>query len=465
MNYEFLKDVIGSPWQIEPRTLNSLYPIFKAMISGISLESSPEPQNHIPYFINADLRKPGCEDDDCGDDEDDDDEDDMENDLPDNDLENPKTIHVLPIRSVLTKHDQNCGPVGTRTLGNRLIEADRDRNVLGHILLIESGGGQASAVPELSEAIQKCSKPLVVWIDGCACSAAYYIATYCNEIIASRPMDYVGSIGTLSQFESRKSKSPENEDGVISVTIYADGSSEKNEEFETAINEFDFTLMKERILNPFNEKFQQDVITNRPQVLLEQLKGRTYYARDVIGSLIDSIGEFSTAVDRVIALANYTAPATSKQGATNQNITKSKIEMKQFPHLNSVLAVEALEATEEGAFLNEEQFTSIEERLELNQQLATERDTAVQSLETATATLGATQASLEQAYDPFNAIDPTIAAAITPEAKAEAVRTLLATPPAVAAVQNLGQNNTETDQVDWEAINNLPHNKAVDANS
>ena len=140
--------------------------------------------------------------------------------------------------------------------------------------------------------------------------------------------------------------------------------------------------------------------------------------------------------------------------------------MKQFSHLNHVLAVVALEATEEGVFLNEEQLQSVEDRLELNQQLSVERDQAVQQSADATATLGTSQALLASAMDPFNAIDPTILAAVTPAAKVEAIRVLLASKPAVAAIQNLvTHDELKTDEVDWNTINNLAHNKQVDINS
>ena len=138
----------------------------------------------------------------------------------------------------------------------------------------------------------------------------------------------------------------------------------------------------------------------------------------------------------------------------------TKVEMKtQFLHLNNALNVQALESTTEGVFLNEEQLQLIEERLESNQQLVVERDTASASLQSS-------QASLASAYDPLNAIDPSIASAVTVDAKATAVRALLAARPAAAPVQALEQHdNAITDEVDWEAINNLEHNKQVDANS
>ena len=456
MNYEFLKDVLGSPWQIEPGTLNSFYPVLRGLFHGLQLEKSMEPENHLPFKISALTRNvsmwsqpevPLTDED------------------PEPEVEKEKVVHVLPVRSLLTKHDQNCGPVGTRTLGNRLLAADGDPSVLGHILVIESGGGQASAVPEMTDAIQKCTKPIVVWIDGMADSAAYYIACYCDRIIASRDMDCVGSIGTMAIYEGRKSKSAEDEHGVISVTIYADGSEEKNEEWDKAINEFDFTLAKDRILNPFNAKFRADVLANRPQVLETQLKGKTYLAGEVIGSLVDSIGEFSTAVDQVLQLANFNS-GTSKTTGSNQQIINPKKQMKQFSHLNSVLALEVLEATDEGVFLNEEQLQSVEERLELNQQLSMERDQALQLSADAIAADETSRALLASVYDPFNAIDPTVLAAVTPDAKVEAIRVLLSSRPAVAAIQNLAtRDEIKTEEVDWNTINNLPHNKQVDINS
>ena len=151
-----------------------------------------------------------------------------------------------------------------------------------------------------------------------------------------------------------------------------------------------------------------------------------------------------------------------------ENIPKNKkVEMKkQFTHLNTALNIEGLESTEEGIFLNQEQLHLLEERLEATQQLATERDSAILERDTATANLGTAQANLSSAYDPFNAIDLSIAGAATPEAKALAVRTLLAARPAAAPVQTLEQQDEiVTDEVDWEAINNLEHNKLVDKNS
>ena len=145
----------------------------------------------------------------------------------------------------------------------------------------------------------------------------------------------------------------------------------------------------------------------------------------------------------------------------------TKVEMKkQFIHLNSALSLEALEGTEEGVFLNEAQLQQLEERLEANQQLVAEHDSAILERDTATTDLGAAKANLASAFDPFNQIDPAIATAETPEAKASAIRALLAARPAAVPVQALEQQDEiAANEVDWESINNLEHNKQVDKNS
>jgi ATP-dependent Clp protease, protease subunit len=150
-----------------------------------------------------------------------------------------------------------------------------------------------------------------------------------------------------------------------------------------------------------------------------------------------------------------------------QEVTpKNKVEMKkQFLNVNKVLNVQALEATEEGVFLNEEQLELVDNQIAQIDTLTSEHATALETvnaeLATATSSLTAVTAErdaarteLTNALDPFNAIDPTIANAATPEAKVQAIRTLLAAKPGTAPAQNLGGTDPITDEVDWDAINN-----------
>jgi protease-4 len=440
MNYQFLREILTSPWQIDPVTLNSFYPVFRGLINGLQIEKNPEPDIHLPAFHSIDrkIMFPSSAD--------------LEQDpKAHSEVQKEILIHVLPLHSLLTKHDQPCGPLGTRSLASLLLSADKNESIIGHILVIESGGGQSSAVPELTDAIKECTKPVITWIDGMAASAAYYIASYSKEIIASRASDLVGSIGTLIVWEGRKNKSAENSLGEISVTIYADGSDDKNSEYETAINAFDFTLAKERLLNPLNKKFQDDVQANRPAVLPEQLTGKIFPASEVIGSLVDSIGDFQTAIDHLILLSNFSSEKPVTQSIKSNNLK----QMKQFQHLNLALNLPALESSDDGVFFNEEQLQLLEERLEANQQLVTERNQSVGQLETAQLNLETAQSNLASSLLPFNQIDPSVAAAETPDQKAEAIRVLLSNRIAATPVGTLETQDEITEsEVDWDKINN-----------
>jgi ClpP class serine protease len=250
-----------------------------------------------------------------------------------------KVVSVIPVRGAMTKHNQVCGPAGTRTIAARLKEADMDPDVIGHVLVFETGGGSANSVPELSEAIIGCSKPTLAYVDGMMCSAGQFAGSYCREVMASRASDLIGSIGTMIVFEGRKAKSEENDEKIIHLRVYADGADEKNQEFESAINDFNFKLVKERILNPHNEQFIAQVKSNRPGVLEEHLHGRAYPAGEVLGSLVDSIGSFEEAVKRVVSLSGF-KPERQGMASDSVNVQSQIIVSMKYPQIMSVLALD-----------------------------------------------------------------------------------------------------------------------------
>jgi hypothetical protein len=139
---------------------------------------------------------------------------------------------------------------------------------------------------------------------------------------------------------------------------------------------------------------------------------------------------------------------------------------KQFIHLNSTLNIEQLEGSAEGAYLNEEQLGLIEAALERTEQLETANEAANTEQEDLLSRLERNLVTISKAYEPLNAVDPTIEAAGTAEEKADAIRTLLAARPAGTPIQALGQSDeTVSDEVDWDTIDQLPHNKQIDINS
>ena len=117
--------------------------------------------------------------------------------------------------------------------------------------------------------------------------------------------------------------------------------------------------------------------------------------------------------------------------------------------------------------LNEAQLEAIDSALVLNDQaIADARTEAETQRDAAAASQLTAETNLANAFTDFDAIDATVAAATTPATKAEAVVALLASRPGIAPVAIVKKDEApETVEVDWEAINNLPHNIAVDKNS
>lgn len=373
---------------IHPGAASAYFPLLKGALSGLKFEKEPEPENSIPFLVSTSTNRviPFSDPDELS-----------------FSREGDQFVFVLNLRGTILKHDAMCGPRGTRTLASRLARMDKEANVIGHIIVTESGGGMGAAVPEMADAIQALTKPAVAWIDGMSASAAYYINSYCTHIMASRATDQVGCIGTLIQLQGYP-KYAKLDDGSVVARIYADAATEKNDEYEAAL-EGNFTLIKERILNPHNEQFVNDVRTNRSGVLDEHLKGRTFNAGDVVGSLIDSIGSFNDAIDLVTSLANE---ASTSVTTNKSNINNSK-RMDGLTNLNGIQSITGLEVVDGHASLNEDQLTDIEQEL-ANGAQATAR---VTTLEQEVATLTAT---IEQNATRIAELESALAAAIGDDA-------------------------------------------------
>lgn len=271
----------------------------------------------------------------------------------DSNIPQGRQVNVVRLEGVMMRDDTWC-QYGTRTLASWLREADADKKVISHILLIDSGGGAADSVPDLADAIRDCEKPVIAFVDGYMCSAAMYAGSYCRHIVANRNNDMVGCIGTMIELCDFPAKATL-EDGQVYVRIYADPSDEKNSDFEAALNG-DFKPIRDNMLNPLANQFRIDVKANRPSVTDDQLHGRTYFASDVCGTLIDEIGDFSKAIEKSIQLSNI-------------NITA----MKGFEHLQSIDSCRDLQSVDNVVTLSMEQITDIDNRIAQGDEIATVR--------------------------------------------------------------------------------------------
>lgn len=209
---------------------------------------------------------------------------------------------IIPVHGTLLKYGTYCS-YGTTELADILRQAAESSNISSVLLDIDSGGGSVDAIAPLVDAIQYAQskgKSVVAHCDLCA-PAAYYIASYCDEIIASNQISSeFGSIGVMMSFPDY-AKYYERE-GVKVHTIYSSLSDYKNAPFEMA-KEGKYDMIREEELDPLARDFQENVKANRGNKLKLDttglIRGRMFYAKDAIAiGLADGIGTLDFAIQR-----------------------------------------------------------------------------------------------------------------------------------------------------------------------
>lgn len=220
----------------------------------------------------------------------------------------PGSVAVIPIQGVIMKED-NCGSPGTSTIKNRVKEASDHPNIGSIILSMDSGGGSVDGTFELADAIRDCSKPVLAFIDGMACSAGYAIVSGAKEIYASHATAEVGSIGTACTLHDNAGALEKW--GYKMHYINADSSPDKNQDYFKAM-EGDYSTIKGNILNPTNEIFLNTVRQNRAGKINttkeNTLTGKVYLAQAAADfGLIEGIKTFEQAIDRAFSLQSTTA--------------------------------------------------------------------------------------------------------------------------------------------------------------
>lgn len=265
-----------------------------------------------------------------------------------------KNIQVITISGPVMKDDQYCGPAGMRTMGNWIRNADNDPAVDGILLVIDSPGGTVAGTEELSTIIIGTKKPIVAFVEDLAASAGYWIGSSADEVIANNTTAQVGSIGVLMSFDDIIPALEKM--GVKRHTVTAPQSTEKTAMFDK-LRKGDYEEYKKTVLAPLADKFINTVKSNRPDVKDEQLTGKVFFAKDVLGSMVDSIATFDQALQRVADLAAQSPSATLNL----PNKTMSKTEYKR---LAKASGVEALESADDTINLTGDMAASVEVALE-----------------------------------------------------------------------------------------------------
>lgn len=173
----------------------------------------------------------------------------------------------------------------------------------GILLTVNSGGGATHGAIEAAKAIQELGVPVVAYVDGMACSAAYKLTVGADWIVA-RPSAQVGNIGTVLVYSdySKMAKAI----GIEIVAMSNDGADLKTIGHR---NDFADDVQLEFLqqnLNDLGEQFRRHVSDNR-EVAEEVFRAGWYNGNKAIElGLIDEIGDEDLAKQRLMELIEIT---------------------------------------------------------------------------------------------------------------------------------------------------------------
>lgn len=238
-----------------------------------------------------------------------------------------EAVGIIKIDGPITKNGGES-TMGMKQISGLMKSMARDSRVKSFVILGDSGGGSSAAVELMVDTINevKKTKSVIGCIEkgGYLCSAAYGIFSACHEIYSESGMNIVGSCGTMIQFEGRAANTID-KDGKKHIRLYATSSVKKNEAFEEALNNDNYELIVNDVLNPVNNNFIDMISANRSQLQGFNFgDGKDYFAKDVVGSLIDGIKSFEEIVDLSL---NYSMFANIKETSVSSKKLKSQKNM------------------------------------------------------------------------------------------------------------------------------------------
>lgn len=316
------------------------------------------------------------------------------------------SIAVIELVGAVMKQDY-CGTPGTQTLAKMIDQANADPSVSGIILYVDSPGGSVDGTSAFASVVQNSEKPVVAYVSGLMASAALWIGSGAKYRIASSGTDMIGSIGTVARWADWSKYYQEI--GVTIHEVYASKSTEKNIESREAEGRNDkkisnYAPLISNVLDPLNEEFINAVKNNIPGADKEVYSGAIYTAQAALDKgLIDKIGSFQDAIDKVVEL--------SQSIQSKQRIMS---ETKKFPRALAASKAESFDALNEGIWLTEDQLGNIESSLE-------ESET---NLTTANQTIDGLKTQLQDAQQKLTASEKQLGDANTKIAALEALPTL-----------------------------------------
>lgn len=202
---------------------------------------------------------------------------------------------IIPIRGVLTyDYDFFTWMLGGTAYSHLLYgiaKAEENSEVKRIIFDINSPGGFFDGVIAVSDAISQTKKETIAYVSGSAASAAYWLASSADEIVASRG-SFVGSIGVYAAMVDDTKR--QEKEGVKQWIIVSSNAPYKVPDVSTKEGREEI----QRNVNKVEDMFINDIANNRgvdPDTVRQTYgQGRTLLADEALSAgMVDRIQAFN----------------------------------------------------------------------------------------------------------------------------------------------------------------------------
>jgi signal peptide peptidase SppA len=204
-------------------------------------------------------------------------------------------VAVIPIVGTISKRmnmmSEFSGGTSTELVQRDIADALSDPNVSSILLDIESPGGSVDGTAALSDFIyaNRGKKPIIAFADGLMASAAYWIGSAADTIVATDTA-IVGSIGVAMTHVDRSQQDAK--DGVVRTEIYA-GKYKRIASGSKPLSE-DGAAYLQSMVDTFYEMFVDSVARNRNvsnDQAASMADGREFIGKQAASAgLVDFIG-------------------------------------------------------------------------------------------------------------------------------------------------------------------------------
>jgi len=207
---------------------------------------------------------------------------------------------------------------GERTIIGLLRQAEKDREVAAIILHVDSPGGSALASDLIWQQITQTQKkkPVLAYMGNVAASGGYYVSAPAKHIM-SQPATITGSIGVLL---GRISTAGLYQKVHVNRVSLARGAHAELFSDLAPLNDEERQILFTQIKDTYR-RFQ-DVVMEGRDIVAERLddiaQGKVWSGRQALAlQLVDSHGDFETAVAKATELAGITLHPDEKMGTVN----------------------------------------------------------------------------------------------------------------------------------------------------